>query len=395
MPGRPPGLRYPRKLLAALCGVPLVWLLANGCAAQSPAKSEIRSIESALEVQSPGERPRRLTLVEALRTLKVPSVSLAVISEDRIDWAAAYGGASPRTAYQAGSMSKTVAAVAALRLVEQGRLALDRDINTELTSWHVPRTSLTRHHPVTLRRLLSMQAGINVPGFVGYARDAPLPTVAQILRGISPANSPPVQVTRAPGTAYDYSGGGYEIVQVLVQDVTHQPFAEVVRDLVLQPTGMDDSFFGQRPRDSRQQMAIGHLSSGAEVPGGWRVMPEAAAAGLWSTPSDLARLLIAISRSYKGEDDALLSQVIAREMLRRQHRDPYGLGVAVSGGGRSLVLMKRGQNVGYQGYMLIFPATGQGIVVMTNSDNGTVLASAIIHRAAAVFHWPPVGELHD
>jgi CubicO group peptidase (beta-lactamase class C family) len=158
---------------------------------------------------------------------------------------------------------------------------------------------------------------------------------------------------------------------------------------------MDDSFYAQRPPEAGRQMATGHLASGVEVPGGWRVMPEEAAAGLWSTPSDLARLLIAISRSYKGEGDALLTQAMAREMLRRQNRGPYGLGVAVSGTGRSLVLMKRGQNVGYQGYMLIFPATGQGIVVMTNSDNGTVLASAIIRRAAAVFHWPPLGELHD
>jgi CubicO group peptidase (beta-lactamase class C family) len=292
-------------------------------------------------------------------------------------------------------MSKTVAAVAAVRLVEQGRLAFDRDVNTGLTSWHLPRSSSTRRHPVTLRLLLSMQAGINVPGYVGYARDASLPTLVQILRGVPPANSPPVQVTRVPGTGYDYSGGGFEIVQALMQDVTRQPFADLVRDLVLLPTGMDDSFFGQRPSVPGEQMATGHLSSGAEVPGGWRVMPEAAAAGLWSTPSDLARLLIAISRSYKGADDALLSQTMAQEMLRRQNRGSYGLGAAVSGTGQSLVLMKRGQNVGYQGYMLIFPTTGQGIVVMTNSDNGTVLASAIIHRAAAAYHWPRLGELHD
>jgi CubicO group peptidase (beta-lactamase class C family) len=292
-------------------------------------------------------------------------------------------------------MSKTVAAVAALRLVQQGRLALDRDVNTELTSWHVPRTSLTHRHPITLRLLLSMGAGISVPGFVGYARDSPVPSLVQILRGVSPANSPPVEVTRVPGTGYDYSGGGYEVVQALIQDTTRQPFAAVVRELVLLPAGMDDSFYAQRPPEAGRQMATGHLASGVEVPGGWRVMPEEAAAGLWSTPSDLARLLIAISRSYKGEGDALLTQAMAREMLRRQNRGPYGLGVAVSGTGRSLVLMKRGQNVGYQGYMLIFPATGQGIVVMTNSDNGTVLASAIIRRAAAVFHWPPLGELHD
>jgi CubicO group peptidase (beta-lactamase class C family) len=383
-----------RPLWIALAGA-LIWLLANdGRDAQSRPTSEAKPLETDLDVQPPGEPSRHVTLTLALRILKVPSVSIATISEDRIDWAAAYGGASTRTAYQAGSMSKTVAAVAALRLVEQGRLALDRDVNTELTSWHIPRTSLTRGHPVTLRRLLSMTAGINVPGFVGYRPDETLPSLVQILEGTPPANSPPVRVVHTPGTGYAYSGGGYEIVQALIQDASRQPYAELVKELVLQPVEMNDSFFGQRPRAPGQQMATGHLSSGAELPDGWRAMPEMAAGGLWSTPTDLARLLIAISQSYKGADDALLSKAMARAMMK-QNGGPYGLGVAVSGSGRSLVLMKRGQNVGYQGYMLIFPATGQGIVVMANSDNGTTLATSIIRRAASVFHWPHLGELHD
>jgi len=372
-----------------------LWLPASGdCAAPSRPTAEAQSIETGLDVQLPGEPLRHVTLTQALRILKVPSVSVATISEDRIDWAAAYGESSTRTAYQAGSMSKTVAAVAALRLVEQGRLALDRNVNSLLTSWRIPRTSLTRRHPVTLRGLLSMSAGINVPGFVGYRPDATLPSLVQILDGSPPANSPAVRVIRTPGKGYAYSGGGYEIVQALMQDTSHQPFADLVKELVLQPVGMNDSFFGQRPRAPGQPMATGHLSSGAELPGGWRAMPEMAAGGLWSTPTDLARLLIDISKSYKGMEDALLSQAMAREMLK-QNGGPYGLGVAVSGSGRSLVLMKRGQNVGYQGYLLIFPATGQGVVVMANSDNGTILATSIIRKAAALFHWPRLGELHD
>jgi len=372
-----------------------LWLLARvDCDAESRPTSETRPLETDLDVQPPGEPSRHVTLTQALRILKVPSVSVATISDYQIDWTSAYGDASTRTAYQAGSMSKTVAAVAALRLVEQGRLALDRDVNAQLTSWHIPRTSLTRRHPVTLRRLLSMTAGINVPGFVGYRPDAMLPSLVQILDGSPPANSPPVRVIRTPGTGYAYSGGGYAIIQALMQDTAHQHFAELVKEFVLQPVGMNDSFFGQRPRAPGEKMATGHLASGAELPGGWRAMPEMAAGGLWSTPTDLARLLIGISKSYKGIDDPLLSQAMAREMLK-QNGGPYGLGLAVSGSGRSLVLMKRGQNVGYRGYMLIFPATGQGIVVMANSDNGTTLATSIIRRAASVLHWPHLGKLRD
>jgi CubicO group peptidase (beta-lactamase class C family) len=339
-------------LRAALAAM-LLWSLANGgCLAQARPTQAAKQLETALDVQPPGEPSRRLTLAQALRALKVPSVSITVIGEDRITWADAYGGASTATAYQAGSMSKTVAAVAALRLVQEGRLALDRNVNALLSSWHVPRTPLTRRRPVTLRALLSMTAGTNVPGYVGYARDAPLPSLVQILRGVAPADSPSVRVIRVPGTGYAYSGGGYEIVQALIQDATRQPFADVARDLVLQPVGMDGSFFGQRPLVAGEQMATGHLSSGAEVPGGWRAMPEMAAGGLWSTPTDLARLLIAIARSWKGQDDTLLRQAMAQEMLRPQNHGPYGLGAAIGGSGRSLVLMKRGQNVGYQGYMM-------------------------------------------
>jgi CubicO group peptidase (beta-lactamase class C family) len=124
-------------------------------------------------------------------------------------------------------------------------------------------------------------------------------------------------------------------------------------------------------------------------------MPELATAGLWSTPTDLAKLLIAIAGAYRGDDDRLFDRATAKAMLTPQNGGPYGLGGAVGGSGRDLVLMKRGQNVGYQGFMLIFAETGQGMVVMTGSDNGTALASALIRRAAAVCGWPPLGALMD
>jgi CubicO group peptidase (beta-lactamase class C family) len=144
-----------------------------------------------------------------------------------------------------------------------------------------------------------------------------------------------------------------------------------------------------------RRAATGHDDDGRELPGGWRIIPELAAGGLWSTPADLARFLVALARANGGKRNPLLRQAMAREMMTRQNNGPYGLGGAVAGSGQSLVLMKRGQNVGYQAYMLIFPESGQGIVVMTRSDNGTTLATALIRRAAAVYRWPPLGELAD
>jgi CubicO group peptidase (beta-lactamase class C family) len=365
-------------------------------AARPASQTGLAQIERRLEIVRPDTRIREvLDLRDALRALKVPSVSIALINGDRIAWAGAYGEASARTLYQAASLSKVATAVAALRLVQQGRLDLDRNVNAELASWHIPRTALTRRHPVTLRGLLSMTAGINVPGYVGYLPGSALPNLRQILEGKPPSNSPAVRVERVPGSGYAYSGGGYEIVQALIENAAHQPFADAMEDLVLRPAGMADSFFGQPPLDRQDELAPGHRPTGVELPGGWRVIPELAAGGMWSTPTDLARLLIAISRAYKGEASELLDLKLAREMLRQQNGGPYGLGSALGGLGRSLVLMKRGQNIGYQGYMLIFPETGQGMVVMTGSDNGTALATAIIRRAATAFHWPPLGQLLD
>jgi CubicO group peptidase (beta-lactamase class C family) len=361
------------------------------------------AIEHGLDIARPGDGATRdLDLDEALRALAIPSVSLAVIDRGGLAFARAHsqdGAASATTLYQAASLSKTVAAVAALRLVQQGRLDLDRDVNADLVSWRVPADDRTRGGgpPVTLRGFLSMTGGIGVPGYLGYEPGAPLPTLVQILDGVPPANSPPVRVEYVPGSRYAYSGGGYEIAQALVQDATHRSFADALQDLVLRPAGMEDSTFAQPlPAALAARAATGHRADGAELPGGgWRVMPELAAGGLWSTPADLARLLIEIIGAYRGEESRLLEPAIARAMVTPQNGGPYGLGGAVAGSGRSLVLMKRGQNIGYQGYMLVFPETGQGMVVMTGSDNGTTLATALIRRAAAVYGWPPLGALLD
>jgi CubicO group peptidase (beta-lactamase class C family) len=283
-----------------------------------------------------------------------------------------------------------------MRLVEKVELALDRDVNDDLIGWRVPDNNFTQGHPVTLRGLLSMTAGIGVPGYLGYEVGAPLPSLTDILEGRSPANSPPVRVVTVPGTQYAYSGGSYEIVQALIQSKTGQRFEDALQTLVLRPATMDDSLFEQPlPISLWGRAARGHYNDGRELPGGWRVVPELAAGGLWSIPTDLAKLLIEISRAYRGLGSAVMHTNTAIEMLTPQNGGPYGLGGALGGSGRSLVVMKRGQNIGFQAFMLIFPQTGQGLVIMTGSDNGSTLANAVIRRAAAIYNWPPLGDLPD
>ena len=357
--------------------------------------AEPGAIERDLVVGVQGEE-RHVTLDEALTLLNVPSASIALIDEGRIAFARAYGqDATPETLYQAASLSEFVAAIGAMRLVENGALKLDEDVNETLTAWKVAANEFDSTHKVTLRGLLSMTGGIGVPGFVGYEVGAP-PTLTQILDGASPANSPPVTVIAVPGSAYHYSGGGYEIAEALMQDAAGKPFPQLMRELVLDPMDMTDSSFDQPPDAALTARATsGHFGDGAALPGRFHLFPEHAAAGLWSTPIDLAKLLVQLAHTWQGFSSIFLHRHTLQDILTPQNGGPYGLGAAVAGDGASLVLMKRGQNIGYQGYLILYPATGQGMVVMTNSDNGSKLAEALIKRAAAAYDWPDLPPLAD
>jgi CubicO group peptidase (beta-lactamase class C family) len=382
------------KRRAPLLSLLFTAILSLGSSAAQAA--EPGAIESDLVITVQGEE-RHVSLDEALKLLNIPSASVALIDEGRIAFANAYGeNATPDTVYQAASLSKFVAAVGAMRLVEDGTLDLDQDVNDKLTSWKVPSNALDATHKVTLRGLLSMTGGIGVPGFLGYEAGAPLPTLPQILDGSPPANSPPVTVIAVPGSAYHYSGGGYEIAEALMQDATGKPFPHLMQDLVLGPMGMTASSFDQPPGAAfAAKAASGHFGDGTELPGRGHVFPEHAAAGLWSTPTDLAKLLVELADVWQGLSSIFLRRQTLEEMLTPQNGGPYGLGAAIAGEGASLVLMKRGQNVGYQGYLILYPASGQGMVVMTNSDNGSKLAEALIKRAASAYGWPELPPLAD
>ena len=353
-------MRFPLFIVVAI-GV----LLSSGCLRAQP----FEALEHGLDIHAPdGLVVQNADLAKAMRKLHIPSVAVALIESGRLAWSHTFGAAPDNAIYQAASLSKLVTAVAALRLVDRGVIGLDRDVNDDLTGWRVPENDFTRDHPVTLRALLSMTAGIGVPGYLGYEPGQKLPTLQQILEAAPPANSPPVRVEATPGSRYAYSGVGYEIVQALIEATTKMKFQEALQDLLLRPAGTENSYFLQPlPGELVRRAATGHAANGEELPGGWRVVPELAAGGLWSSAMDLARLLLELDRAYRGEPGALLTRATARVMMTQQNGGPYGLGAAVAGNGESRVLMKRGQNIGYQSYMLLFPETGQGIVVLTGS----------------------------
>jgi CubicO group peptidase (beta-lactamase class C family) len=343
-----------------------------------------------------GQAPPAMTLAERMKHYHVPGVSVAFFDQGKVQWARGYGlvdvatgkPVTPDTLFQAASVSKSVTAVGVLRLVQEGKLKLDEDVNREFVSWKVPENEFTRSEKVTLRRLLSHTAGTTVGGFAGYKEGEPLPTMVQILNGEKPANSEAIRVDQTPGKAFRYSGGGYVAVQLLMADVTGKSFPQLMHDLVFEPLGMTHSTF-EEPLPSRlwPNAARPYDSKGEPVEGGWRVDPEMAPAGLWTTPSDLAQLAIEVQRAYAGKSDKLISPSLAHEMLAYQSDQVYGLGVALGARGRAARFGHSGANAGYKCAFVAFADTGQGIVVMTNGDAGLRLIGEIQRAVAQEYGW--------
>ena len=343
-----------------------------------------------------GDPPAKMKLADRMRFYKTPGVSIAVIDDGKIAWARGYGvleaGGServtPATLFQAASISKSLTAMAVLRLVEQGKLDLDSDVNKRLVSWKVPENEFTRDQKVTVRRLLAHTAGVTVPGFLGYPVEEPAPDLRQILEGEKPANSAPIRVDLTPGTKFRYAGGGYMILQQLMMDVTGERFPELMQKTLLHPLGLTNSSFDQPLSPERAaRAAAGHLPNGTEIKGKWFVYPELAPAGLWTTPTDLAQLLIEIQKARLGKSKKVLSAKTINLMLTPEIEN-VALGWFVDGKEGSARFSFSGANVGYKCRMVAYLNSGQGVVVMTNSENGAELTSEIVRSVAAEYGWP-------
>jgi CubicO group peptidase (beta-lactamase class C family) len=332
---------------------------------------------------------------------QIPGLSLAIIQDGKIVAAKGYGvtekgGETPVTSstlFQAGSISKPVAALGALRLVEQGRLALDDDVNTKLRSWMVPESELTKEKKVTLRGLLSHTAGLTVHGFPGYATDEQLPTLVQILDGDKPANTRPIRVDVLPGSIWRYSGGGYTVMQQMVIDVTGKAYPVFMQETVLGPLGMADSTFEQPlPAEIAKRTATGHYLDRTFVKGRWHIYPEMAAAGLWTTPSELARFAMGVQEAAAGKAGKTLSREMARQMLTAQ-KNGYGLGVSAQGSGTALQFGHGGRDEGFDARLAAYAETGQGAAIMINANDNSQMISRILEAIAREYHWPDASSL--
>ena len=342
-----------------------------------------------------GDEHATHTLADRMKELNVPGVSIAVLHNGKIEWARGFGvrsiGGPPvdaETLFQAGSISKPLAAMACLRLVQQGKLSLDADVNTYLTSWKFPSDPVAAGKPVTLRELLTHTGGTTVHGFPGYASTDPVPTLVQVLNGEKPANTPAIRSEAPPGVRWNYSGGGYTIMQQAVIDVTHEPFPKLLHDSVLAPIGMKHSTYDQPlPESMRGNAAIPYRGDGKPVEGGPHTYPEMAAAGLWTTPTDLAVYAIEVEQSLAGKANHVLSQDMTRQMLT-PGMGHWGLGLEIGGADADPYFSHGGANEGFRNNFAAYEKNGEGAFVMTNGDNGGQIADEVMHSIAAEYQWP-------
>jgi CubicO group peptidase (beta-lactamase class C family) len=290
------------------------------------------------------------------------------------------------TLFQAASISKAVAAVGVLVLVEWATwTSTSRERPVALVA--PARQRAHAEQPVTLRHLLSHTAGTTVPGFPGYAVGTALPSVTEVLSG--GGNTPPVESFARPATRTQYSGGGTTIVQLLVTEVTGRPFPELMAELVLRPFGMTDSAYDQPfAAELGRRAAIGHDAAGRPVPVGHHVYPELQAAGLWTTSIDLARWLIGVQEILRGDASGPISRETALAMITPHGDGSFGLGPELGGEGDLRRFGHSGGNEGFRSQMDgSRRSTPPVAAILTNAAGGTTLCAELRRAFAEEYGW--------
>lgn len=345
------------------------------------------------------DQPLHWTIDERLEHHRCPGTAMAVMHDHSLDWADGFGlreeGRPERctrdTVFMVASCSKPVTAMVVLQHVERGFFDLDEPLNNYLTRWQIPENDFTRDHPVTLRTALSHTAGLTVGGWGVVPRDgSPVPNWLDLLEGRPPSKLGPVVVDKAYDGTDRYSGGGFLLAQIALEDTTGRTFADLADEFIFEPLGMTRSSFHQSPAaELLTDIASGHPGDGSTVlAGGWMIAPESGAGGLFSTASDYAKFLLASAAAYRGERGAILGASLAREAMTRHDRSAFGLGFRVIGEGASARINHGGSNDGFQSETVLYLDSGDGGVVLTNAVTGIFLYREILNGMAEVYEWP-------
>lgn len=358
-------------------------------------EERIAQVEESLFKDKPDENTQKWKLKERMEYHGVYGLSIAVIKDYKIEWVKAYGWAdvaekrpvTTETLFQAASISKSLNAVGVLKLVQDKKLTLDADINDYLSTWKFPYDEASKGKKINMANLLSHSAGLTVHGFPGYEKGDKLPTVPEILDGKKPANTRAVRSQFEPGLKTQYSGGGTTISQIIVMDITHEPYEQYMWNKVLKPMGMLNSTYAQLPVNKKpEQLATGYKANKKEIDGKYHIYPEQAAAGLWTNPTDLAHYIIETQLSLAGKSEKVLSKEMTVLRLTPYLDKSAALGVFLSQGASTKTFSHGGANEGFRCQYYGSLEGGSGVVVMVNSDNGAILQE-LINSVALIYKW--------
>jgi CubicO group peptidase (beta-lactamase class C family) len=331
------------------------------------------------------------SLTQRMAMYNVTGLSIAVIHNYEIEWVKGYGYAdkeegkpvTTETLFQAASISKSINGVGVLKLAQDKKINLDGDINTYLSSWKFPYKNSAEK--ITVSNLLDHSAGLSVHGFPGYMKGQHLPSTADILNGNGDAVNAPVRSETKPGSSYRYSGGGTTISQLIVTDVTNQPYEDYMWENVLQPLGMTNSFFNQNVPLTKQSLLATAYVDGVAVSGKYHIYPEQAAAGLWTNPTDLAKYVIETQLALKGQSQKVLDQEMTIKRLTPTIANS-AQGVFLEKKGDATYFFHSGSNEGFGAYYYGSLEDGNGVVVMSNSGFSPLLFE-VINSVAKVYEW--------
>lgn len=350
-------------------------------------KDKIKSFEDNL-LSWDKTKTKKWTLKERMAFYNMNAVSIAVIKDYKVEWSKAYGyadvaenrKATPQTLFQSASISKSINSLGQLKLVEQGKLGLDDDINNYLKIWKFPYDSLSKGKKNSIANLLSHKAGLSVHGFGGYQKGTELPTIIQILNGQKPANSPAVRSVFEPNLKFQYSGGGTTISQLILENTTGEKYEDYMWKNVLMPLGMNESSYNQPPSQDKEKLLATAYNNGKEVKGKYHIYPEKAAAGLWTNSNDLAKYTIETQLSLLGKSNKVLS----KEMSVKRVENNYGVFLNDFKGTKYFA--HSGGNEGFVCYYIGSVEDGNGLVVMTNGNNFKLI-DEILLSIASLNQW--------
>ncbi|MDC3957007.1 serine hydrolase domain-containing protein [Polyangium jinanense] len=365
-----------------------------------PARTQTPAAPNLLVALDQGLRPNviarddampRWSLAERMRHYNVPGVAVAVLRNGEVVQAVGYGvresGTQDKvdgdTLFSVGSISKVVTAATTLRLVAQGQLDLDRNVDDYLKRWKLPTSAEMPKPQVSLRMLMSHTSGLGVHGFADYQPGEPLPTLVQVLDGQKPAKGQAVRFEHTSGLLNDYSGGGVTVEEVALEDATGKSLRQLAEEQVFVPLGMRRSTFESPLSAERGNIAKAHDGNGARtaLPRGFQSFAETGASGLWTSAYDLGRFVCGLIKSYQGRAD-FLPQPLATAMMTEVSPSVFGLGPRLGGTGVGRHFFHMGANDSYLAFMEGYPETGDGYVILTNGSKGGQLAVEIRNALA-------------